>query len=152
MGKKYWIWIVKAWLLAGTLDLSAAFIDAAWSAGRTPLWVLQYIASALFGPSAFEHSFLSGIVGVGMHYMIALFWTTLCFQLYPWMQRHLPIQVLQALVYGLIIWIGMNLLILPLTRLETGSFHWGQALKGCLILVLAIGLPVSIIAKKAYKK
>jgi len=34
-------------LIAGILDISAAFVHSALAAGRSPMWVLQYVASGL---------------------------------------------------------------------------------------------------------
>lgn len=141
--------VLKAWLIAGSLDLLSAFADVWIRSGGTPGQVLKYIASGLFGDAAFQGDGEAIWLGLGIHYLIALFWTLLFFGVYPWLRVRIPGLAFQAITYGLFIWFIMNVLILPITQAETGSFQWVHALKGAVILILAIGWPLAYFARRA---
>ncbi|MHB8542285.1 MAG: hypothetical protein ACYDCD_15290 [Candidatus Acidiferrales bacterium] len=69
------IWLIL-WigLLAGTLDITDNLIFNALR-GITPRMVFQFIASGLIGRKAFGAGFASVVLGVILHYVIALTWT-----------------------------------------------------------------------------
>ncbi|MGE5859094.1 MAG: hypothetical protein ACM34J_00975 [Ignavibacteria bacterium] len=70
--------IVLTTLLAGSLDISAAFINSLVRAGTGPVKVLQYIASGLLGPEAFSGGWMTAFFGLASHYFITFVWTS-CF-------------------------------------------------------------------------
>jgi hypothetical protein len=49
-----WKYIAGTALLAGTLDIAAAFLQAWRMSGTTPVRVLRFIASGVMGKSAFS--------------------------------------------------------------------------------------------------
>ncbi|WP_133272023.1 hypothetical protein [Hymenobacter radiodurans] len=66
-------------LLAGTLDISAAMTNFAVSTGGSPLRVLPYVASGVFGKAAFSGSPLMLVWGLVFHFSIALVFTVFFF-------------------------------------------------------------------------
>jgi len=60
--------------------------------------------------------------------------------------------VVTAIVYGIFIYVVMNLLVLPLTKIPAITFHLDKALMATAILIVAIGLPLSFFARKFYTK
>lgn len=151
ISKKWMGTVLKTGLIAGSLDILLAFIDAWWSADVPPGDVLRFVASGLLGDIAFKGSQWIVLIGLIIHYLIAFFWTLIFFCWYPKIRSIITSQTLQAIVYGLFIWLVMNLLVLPLTAAPNLGFQWWSAVKGAIILIIAIGIPLAIKAKQFYK-
>jgi len=63
--------IFSAGLLAGVLDITAAFVT--WvPQGVPPVRILQGIASGLLGPQAFKEGIQTALLGGALHFLIAL--------------------------------------------------------------------------------
>jgi len=134
-----------AWLAAGTLDVTAAVTYYPLTAGVSPLRILQGIASGLLGASAFSGGLASAALGLALHYLIALIWTILyCLaaRRFAALVRH---RVVAGLAYGVVVWAGMNLVVLPLSRVRHAPFNLRQALVAAAILMVCLGLPIATI-------
>jgi hypothetical protein len=143
--------IIKASLVTGSLDILLACANAWWSAGVSPERVLKFVASGLIGKNAFQDVPAFAFLGLFIHYCIAFFWTILFFLLYPKLKHIIRDKYLQGILYGIFIWLAMNLLVLPISGTPELTFHWLDALKGTGILIIAIGLPLAFIAEKYYR-
>jgi hypothetical protein len=143
-----------AWvgLLAGTLDILSACISAYLSRGTTPATVLKYVASGLFGKEAFAGGAMMPVYGLLIHYIIAYSFTTFFFLVYPSIRFLSKNVILTAILYGIFIYVVMDLIILPVTRAPKGTFRIDKALLAAAILVVAIGLPLSIVARRFFKR
>jgi len=141
---------LKTALIAGTLDILAALVHAYLSSGTTPAIVFKYIASGLFGPSAFAGGGGMIVAGLIIHYCIAFSWTLIFFLLYPKLSFLSGNIAVSAFIIGISIWLAMRFLVLPLTAVPKSPFNPVQAVIGALILVVMIGLPVSYFAKRYY--
>jgi hypothetical protein len=143
-----------AWLglLAGSLDIVCACLQAWLARGIKPVLILQYIASGAFGKLAFSGGGAMAFTGLVIHFIIAYSFTILFFLLYPSIKIMSKSVVVTAIVYGIFIFVVMNLLVLPLTKIPKGTFRLDRALIGTGILIVAIGLPLSIVAKKFYSE
>jgi len=136
-----------AWLIAGTLDLSAAAIQMLIN-DRDPLMMLKFIASGVFGPAALQGGNGYAALGVLFHYVIAGLWTWLFFFLYPQL-RFLQKNVwATALLYGLFVWFVMNRIVLPLSNTPAIPFTIRGALISAAVLIVAIGMPLSFMARR----
>ena len=62
--------ILLGGLIAGTLDITAAFVDSGLH-GRSPVVVLQAVASGFLGESSFRDGLASAALGLGSHFLIA---------------------------------------------------------------------------------
>lgn len=130
-------------LLGGTGDLCLAFGLYGFK-----LRILQSIAAGLIGrTAAYEGGPATILLGLGLHYLIAGIWCALY-----WLAcRRVPLLIRQAipagLLFGLVIFYGMNLVVLPLSALQTPAwpppFAWGAVL-GHMVLV---GLPMALVAR-----
>jgi len=143
--------IFKAGLVAGTLDILLAFVNAGWSSGVTPARVLRFIASGLTGAEAFSGGPVYVGLGLVLHFLIVFSWSALFFLLYPKFSRFIRSKILQAILYGLVIWGVMNFGVLPLSRVPGSGFHWGAALKGMGILIIAVGGPLAYFAGRYWR-
>jgi len=136
-------------LFAGTLDIADALIFNVLR-GITPVMVLQYIASGLIGAASFRGGLTSAGLGLVIHYLIALRWTTLFFTA----SRKIAIltgrPILSGLIYGNVVYLVMNFVILPASSVPHPSSATTIAalINGVLALMLCIGLPVSVLTSR----
>ncbi len=148
--KKPFITILKAGLLAGALDGLAAVTYSYLMAGTSPVRVFQFIASGVWGKEAFSGGLLIAVCGLLFHFVIAFSWTTLFFFAYPKIPMLSKNKYLSGLSYGVLIWLVMNLAVLPLSNVSQGSFTLRGVSVGVLFLMFCVGLPVSLIVHKHY--
>jgi hypothetical protein len=137
--------VLWAWLVAGTLDIAAAIIFYANASSAQTVRLLQGIASGVLGDTAFAGGLETAVLGLGLHYSIALIWTLLFFVFLGRLRRLPTNRVVIGLAYGVVIWMVMNLVVLPLSNVRHAPIHVSQALVGAVILMLCVGLPISMI-------
>lgn len=137
-------------LLAGTLDISAAIINYMIQGGQQPESVLKYIASGVFGSRAFQGDPLMPYWGILFHYIIAFLFTLFYFVIYPFLPSFKNNIPLSAFIYGIIVWIVMNKIIVPFSHTPPLPFVLWKTLVQLGILIICIGLPISWLAKKHY--
>ncbi|MEO5685408.1 MAG: hypothetical protein ABIQ88_22365 [Chitinophagaceae bacterium] len=142
--------ILTAWLLAGTLDISSALALFSIRTGKNPLLVFNYIASAVFGKPAYTAGTPMVVAGLLLHYLIALIFTVLLFLLYPRIHKMITNKFIIGILYGVLVWMIMNLLVVPLTRIPPFSISFAKAAENIVILILAIGLPVLLVVHRYY--
>lgn len=144
--------ILAAWLLCGVLDITAAFIQARIQAGFTPDRVLKGVASALWGPAALNGGAGMAVIGLVMHFTVALT-ATLIFAVVVEriaVLRTAPLWLIGPL-YGAVVFCAMNYGTLPaLSWVRTfyipnaivrwpGPMKWPQLL----IHLLCVGPPIA---------
>jgi hypothetical protein len=139
-------------LLTGTLDAIAAIIISYPVAfGR----IFRYIASGFFGKVAFTANYMI-FWGLLFHYLIATVFTVVFFVAFPLFKSILKNKYLTGIIYGLIIWVVMNIIVLPLTNVPkhpaTAHFSLLAAITSLAALVICVGLPISLVADRYYAK
>lgn len=143
--------IASSALIVGTFDILAAIV-LALSQGHEPVKMLRYIASGVFGEMAFSGDAIFPFAGLLFHYLIAFFWTCLFFIFYKRIRKWTKNVIMVGFVYGLFVWGAMNLVVLPLSNAFHGPLTIASTITGLLILIGMIGLPLSFIADKYYKR
>ncbi len=141
------IYIIGITLLVGTLDLLAAILMN-WETG--PTGILKYIASGVFGPSAFDGGTNMFWYGLLFHYGIALLFTTALFLLHPMFYSWFRTKFLTGVIYGIVIWFIMSHGVVPLSDAPLPPFTLVSMLKACGILIVCVGLPISYISTGYY--
>ncbi len=131
-------------LLAGLGDYLFAHAYYAWRLG-----VFQNVAGGLVGREAARAGGVpSYLLGVFLHFLIAMIWAALFWLL----SRRLPVLVKHAvpggLTYGLVVYLGMNCVVLPLSALAVPLtlpplLSWPAAAH-----LLLVGLPIALAARK----
>lgn len=145
--------ILFAGAVAGTLDLTGALVVySAILHKATVLLILQRIATAAFGLRAFKGGYSMALWGIIFHYVIAFSFTAAYVLLYPHQTLMRKSRVLSGVLYGVLVWIIMNRIVLPMTKLPLARFQWSGALIGMALLIFFIGLPVAFITESAYRK
>ncbi len=149
---------VKAVLLAGftagTLDIIAAITSFSIKKGMLSAEpVLKFIATGIFGRPALKGGGEMVAAGLLFHYIIAFCFTIAYFLLYP----HIPFLrkyvVISGLLYGIVVWVIMNRVVLPLSLVPQAPFKWSiNTFIQMGILMVCIGLPVALITHWYYKR
>lgn len=148
--KKLILTVAVTALIAGTLDIAAAMLKFFLSTGNDPIIVLHFIASGALGREAFSGGILIALYGFNFHYVIAGSWTVLYFFLYPRVVLLSRNKYLSGLLYGIVVWCGMNLIVLPLSRVTMRPFDVYNAVEGIAILMICVGLPISVSAHRYF--
>ena len=138
-----------AGLLAGSLDITAALVEAARE-GKSALYLFQAIAGGMLGMSSFPGGLATGVLGCFFHFLIA---TTAAAVFYlasrklKFLVNH-PIP--SGLVYGVAVYAFMHYVVLP-----NSAYHASMALPPTVLLVrdvgilmFLVGLPISLMVRK----
>jgi hypothetical protein len=124
-------------LLAGSLDLSSAFIT--YGAG-----VPRVIAAGLLGPAAVHGGSGSYVLGIALQFFIATFAAAVYYaasRKLTFLKEH---AMVCGLFYGIAVFLVMNLIVLPLSALHfRGPFQLAGLIQGLLVHMFLIGLPIS---------
>jgi hypothetical protein len=141
--------IVIAGLVAGTLDITAAIIIYQ----LPPVRMFHHIASGAFGrEAAINGGGLTAACGLFFHYFIAFSWTLLYVTLYPYIRKINAKFYVTGILYGPLIWLVMNCVVLPLSKIEMSRFDWNKMSLGMTILIFAIGIPIAWITEYYYRR
>lgn len=145
--------IFKAGLLVGTMDILAAFILVYIRTGKLIIaGILKFIASGLFGKQALSSGRRMILVGLIFHYVIAFIFAIFFFQVFPKIKFLSANRIITGIFYGIFIWLIMNLIVVPLSGVASRPFNMINAAINILILIVAIGIPLSFMASAFYKK
>ena len=138
-----------AGLLAGSLDITAAFVEAGLE-GRSPVSLLQGIAGGLLGMSSFQGGLATAALGAFFHFLIA----TTAAAVFYLASRKLKFLVKHAiptgLLYGVAVYIFMYYIVLPIS-----AYHTKIALptmtgliRDVAVHMFMVGLPISLMVRK----
>lgn len=142
--------ILFAWFTAGSLDILTACTQFYLKTGKSPIRVLNYVASGVFGSAALTGGNTMAVWGLVFHYIIALCFTLFFFLIYPKLKFLAVNKWLTAIGYGLFAWTVMNLLVVPMSNVTRGPFNISNALIAAGILICMVGLPITLIIGKYY--
>jgi hypothetical protein len=139
--------ILAAGALAGALDILAAFALQATN-GVAPHRVLQAIASGLLGPAAYRGGASTAAFGLLLHFVIACGAAAVFYAA----SRRWPDLVARAApagaVFGVLVYAFMNLVVLPLSRV---NFRAPTARTVAIMLaihVVCVGLPIALTVRR----
>lgn len=138
--------MLRIGLIAGTLDIGENLIFNAFR-HITPAMVFRYIASGLTGPWAFHGGAASILLGVGIHYTIAIVWTAVFYLAARRMTVLVRRRVVSGLAYGAVVYVVMNCVMLPLTRVPRApaAMTLASRVSGVLALLVCFGLTVALL-------
>ena len=133
-------------LVVGILDLADAFVFFGLRGAR-PIRILQSIASGLLGRGAFSGGLGTAFLGAVLHFFIAFVVVATFFvaSRYISILRRAP--VWSGLMYGVVVYLVMNFVVLPLSAAGRGSYAWPIVANGLIIHMLGVGLPSSLFAR-----
>jgi hypothetical protein len=146
--KARWKAVVSGGLIAGALDLTDPIVFYGLR-GVKAIRIPQSIASGLIGTRALRGGWDAAALGVALHFLIALTWAAVfCFaaRRVRFLARH---WVVCGLLYGGVIYLFMNRVVLPLSRVAKGAPPQGAVLvNGVLAVVILVGLPIAWAANR----
>lgn len=136
-------------VIAGTLDIGEDLIFVAFH-HITPEMVFRFIASGLIGPSAAATGSGPVVLGILLHYLIALTWTAVFFVASQKLLILRKNPVISGLVYGVFVYLFMNFIVLPLSRIPQGvaSTSLPARVNGVLAVVVCIGLAIALLTRR----
>lgn len=168
--KKFAKSVLLTGLIAGTLDASAACIQYYINTHNTVnegvsvmaicAKIFRYVASGAIGPEAkTKDLYTMAAWGLLFHYLIAMSFTLFFFLCFRPIRSLLKNKIVAGILYGVFVWCVMNLLVVPLafkTDFGVQYQRYLDNLKNSLIamgiLIVAIGLPISLLADRYYSK
>lgn len=135
-------------LIAGTLDICAAFLTAWLRAGIGPIRLLQFVASGLIGAAAFEGGIKTALLGLALHFLIA----TVATAVFYFASRKLLFLVERpvnfGLLYGVAVYLFMNFVVLPLSNIARRPFTFSGFIIGLLTIMFCVGLPIGLVVRR----
>lgn len=138
--------------IAATGDIGYAIIFAI-TQGSTAQHLLQFVASGLLGTAAFEGGWKTASLGLTLHFVITFFITFLFYFTSLRLQVINRRPVLSGVVLGIIVFIVMKFVVLPLS-----AFPYPINLKplstitNLLSHMFLFGIPIAIAVSKANAK
>lgn len=135
-------------LIAGTLDICAAFLTAWLRAGIGPVRLLQFVASGLLGPSSFDGGAKTALVGLALHYLIATIWTIVFYLASRKWLSLIERPVMFGLLYGIAVYTFMNFVVLPLSLVARRPITAIGTTIGLLTIMFCIGLPIAVTVRR----
>jgi uncharacterized membrane protein YagU involved in acid resistance len=143
--------ILTAGLVAGSFDLLTAILVYSVAMEKTTdRKLLEGIGKAAFGSNTFQDDTSLALSGVAVHFFIAFTFTIFYFFIFPHISFLRKQKILSGLLYGVFAWCVMNLAVLPLFHIANIPHKWDSIMRGAVILMFCIGLPISIIVSRYY--
>jgi Na+/alanine symporter len=132
-------------LIAGSLDLTQAFILFGWN---IPL----AIAGGLLGRQAFQGGPGTYILGVLLHFFIACSATAVYYAASRTLHFLTEHPLVCGLFFGGAVELVMRLVVLPLSALHArGPYELSDLIQGLLVHMIVVGLPISFSVRRFAK-
>ena len=136
--------ILVGGVLGGLGDFLFAFIFYGWK-----IRVFQSVAAGLIGKeAAFAGGFPTFLLGVFLHFMIGLIWAALFCVIARRVPALLTYAIPAGLAWGLVVYFGMNCVVLPLSALHTKAWPPNLAPWPIVAHMFVVGLPMALAARR----
>jgi cation transporter-like permease len=143
--------IVFGGLIVGILDGLFAFVFYGLILGVKPLRIFQSVASGLLGRASYDGGLPTFLFGLLLHFVVA---TCIAAVFYaaslklPVLIRH---AVVSGLIYGLIAYLVMNYVVIPLSRIGLRPTSLRVFLPAFIAHAFLVGLPIALVARRSAK-
>jgi hypothetical protein len=135
--------IVVGGFAAGVLDILYAFVMANLR-GNSGVRILLAIASGVLGKDAYQGGAAIHVLGLALHFAILQVAAAIYFVAARNVQLLRQHYVIGGLVFGILVYLTMNFLVLPLSAVPFTIRHTPQVLlQGFVSHALLVGLPIS---------
>jgi hypothetical protein len=147
--------ILYGGLVVGILDLLFAFIFYGLILGAPPLRIFQSVAAGLVGrTAAYEGGVKTFVLGILLHFVVAACIAAVFYsatRIFPALLRY---AVVSGLIYGMIAYLGMNYVVVPLSaiRRSPGPKKLPIFLTEIIGHAFLVGLPLALLARRSAKK
>ena len=141
--------LIAGGIVVGSLDITYAILF--WSfRGVTPTRVFQSVAAGILGRNSFNLGMKSALLGAALHYFIAFSIVIVYYIASKWLPLLIEHAVICGIVYGVIVYIVMNYVVIPLSnaaRPKTFNPLWVSC--SVIVHMFLIGLPAALFARTA---
>lgn len=137
-------------LLAGILDITAAFVNTSLRGG-SPIRVLQTIASGVLGAESYKGGLKSAALGLALHFFIAYVATAVYYAASRKLKFLVQWAVVCGLLYGVVVYLFMYQVVLPLVFPSRNPNTIGAVVTSLMIHMLFVGLPISLVIRRFSK-
>jgi len=145
--------ILRAGLLAGALDITAACVSSWLRAGVGPVRVLQSVASGVLGADSYNGGLKSATLGLPLHFVIALGAAAVYYAASRRLEFLVRRPVVSGLLYGVAVQLFMTFVVLKVSAFpHKFVFRPGQFAISTGILMLFVGLPVALVVSRYAKR
>jgi uncharacterized membrane protein YagU involved in acid resistance len=120
--------------------------------GVPPMRLFQAIAFSVLGPDTYSYGLSSALLGVLLHISVAFGIVSVYVQVSRWMPALRKYPFVFGLSYGIVVWLVMNFVILPLTRIGVPRLSGLTVVNGILIHMLGVGLPAAHAASRIRRR
>jgi uncharacterized membrane protein YagU involved in acid resistance len=135
--------------IAGALDILFALSFAATN-GMPPQRLLQLVASGLLGDAAYAGGAPTALLGLAAHFALSYLWAALFVAAAAWQPRLVARPVLAGAVFGVVVFLAMRLVVLPLSAFpHPVSFKPLAAGLDLLSHMFLFGLPIALAARRS---
>jgi uncharacterized membrane protein YagU involved in acid resistance len=135
----------------GTTDLLFACTFAALNSGASPVRVFQAVARGVLGNASFEGGAGSAALGVALHYVIAISMSLIYYAVSRRFTALARRPIAYGIPYGLLLYLIMNLVVLPLSRSGMPKFTNTLWVTLSVIMHLVFGVICAVSARIASK-
>lgn len=138
-----------AGLLAGGLDITAAFVEAGLE-GRNPVSLLQGISGGLLGMSSFQGGLATATLGLFFHFLIATTSSAIFYFASRKLKFLLKHAISSGVLYGIAVYIFMSYIVLPFSayHVRIALPPVAQLVRDMAIHMFMVGLPISLMVRK----
>jgi uncharacterized membrane protein YagU involved in acid resistance len=141
--------IVYGTLAVGTLDILDAILFYRLRSNVSPTRIFQSIASGLLGKASFSGGIATAALGLGLHYLIAFSVVAAYLVASRWWTRLRHDPLVYGPIYGVLVYLFMNEIVVPLSQAATGVKPLSVVLNGLAIHILGVGIPAALLARAA---
>ena len=133
-------------LVAGILDITAAILVTLWVGGK-PVRMLQGIASAAIGKSAFDGGMRTALLGLAFHFLIAYTATAVFYFASRKIRFLIEKPVVAGLLYGIAVYCVMFFVVQPLAGIHP-KFTMVSVPRSVIVHMLCVGLPIALVVRR----
>jgi hypothetical protein len=139
-------------IAAGVGDGLFAAIFYGLILGVKQLRIFQSVASGLLGRPAFNGGVTTYLLGLLLHFLVAFCIAAVYFLASSRWSVLLNRPVICGLVYGIIAYLGMNNIVIPLSAARHATFHLSYFLIEITGHAFLVGLPIALIARASARR
>ena len=147
MNRSLFSQIIKAWLIVGTLDITAASIQFYIKTGKGPVPIFKYIAGAVF-PGASKGGTEMIVAGLVFHYIIALLATVFFFLIFSRIAIPMINRIFIGVIYGAFVWFITARVVVPLSLIGVRPSNPTNEIIAASILMVCIGIPLALLVPR----
>jgi uncharacterized membrane protein YagU involved in acid resistance len=132
----------------GVLDATDGVVWAAVTAGQNPIQVLQWIATGILGPHAFEGGLAAAGLGALIHFAISYGFTAAFVVAWTKIETIRKNWIAFGLAWGVLVWAFMNLIVLPNSSVPIAPLTVGALVNGIVGHAVTVGLAAAYVSRR----